>query len=45
MKHEERLLHHDNVEAIQVLDISYYEGFKEQNPLSWYHEHSIQNIG
>jgi hypothetical protein len=25
--------------------VSYYEGLKEQNPLSWYHDHQTQNTG
>jgi hypothetical protein len=43
----ERGLHHENVEAIQLLDNSelLYEGLNEQNTLSWYHEHFTQDIG
>jgi len=38
-KHEERLLHHDNVKAIQLLDtVSYNAGLREQPYLSWYHD-------
>jgi hypothetical protein len=25
--------------------VSYFEGFNEHNPLSWYHEHNTQDIG
>jgi len=40
-KHEGRLLHHVNVEAIQLLDNSELvrRGLKEKNLLSWCSDH------
>jgi len=46
-KHEERLLHHDNVEAIQLLDNSeLLQRLRRTKPFeSWYREQYTQNIG
>jgi len=44
-KHEDRLHHHDYVAAIQLLDNSELQRrLKEQNRLSWYHDHKTPNI-
>ena len=45
-KHEERLLHHENVEAIQLLDNSeLLRRLQRTKPLSWYLGHSTQDKG